>query len=59
MAIHIDTFNCSICGHGFEVLHSGKPTIRDFNNSELLKDCDGKNIHVCFTCETNRDDNDD
>ena len=54
MAIYVDTFKCSLCGDGKEVVHNGRPTIRDFHNSELLKDCDGKDTHVCYDCESER-----
>ena len=54
MALIVETFKCYLCGTPKEVVHLGRPTIRDFHNSELLKNCDGTDKHVCYECESER-----
>jgi hypothetical protein len=54
MGIYVETFNCHLCGISKEVVHNGKPTRKDFENSELFKDEDGKDKHVCWECESER-----
>lgn len=50
--IYVDTYKCHICGSSHEVVHTGKPTLRDFSNSELLPTNKEKTLFICFDCES-------
>lgn len=60
MAVYVDTYRCHACDASKEVVHNGKPTLRDFSNSELLPDNEikvGKGEAkklICFDCESER-----
>jgi hypothetical protein len=57
MGIYVETFNCHLCGISKEIVHNGRPNRKDFENSELFKDGhdkDGKQLFVCWECESER-----
>lgn len=56
MGIHFLDVACDNCGKSDIVMHNGKPTKQDFENSQFIRDAGGKDRHLCMDCDNSLDD---